>query len=128
MRFYQYLLLISIAIGVLLPPQAQAQLGLLTGSSENNDGQAAEQQANQKDLEELIRLLSNPELVKQLQQRLPATDSVDNSELSVSALETYLQASLVRIQLRASEIVHALAGVPQLSQALSAASCSSVKG
>jgi small-conductance mechanosensitive channel len=121
MRFYQYLLLISIAIGVLLPPQAQAQLGLLTGSSENNDGQAAEQQANQKDLEELIRLLSNPELVKQLQQRLPATDSVDNSELSVSALETYLQASLVRIQLRATEIVHALAGVPQLSQALSAA-------
>ena len=120
MRFYQYLLLISIAIGVLLPPQAQAQLGLLTGSSENNDGQAAEQQANQKDLEELIRLLSNPELVKQLQQRLPATDSVDNSELSVSALETYLQASLVRIQLRATEIVHALAGVPQLSQALSA--------
>jgi small-conductance mechanosensitive channel len=107
---------------VITPLKAQAQLGLLAIESGEEGGDANEQQTSSQDLQELIRLLSNPALVAQLQQRLKDTvDQPAADTLSVSGLQKYFQGTLFEIEKRAREIVSALSTVPRLSEALSTA-------
>ena len=104
------------------PLQAQTQLDLLAIERGENSGDANEQQTSSQDLRELVRLLSNPALVAQLQQRLQDTaDHPSGDTLSVSGLQKYFQGTLFEIEKRAREIVRALSAVPRLSGALSTA-------
>ncbi len=79
-------------------------------------------QASEQDIQELVRLLSNPELVAQLKQRLPqAADAGAADDYSASNLRVYFQEKLIYAELRGRSIVNALTTVPELSKALSMA-------
>ena len=96
-----------------LPAQAQTQFGQSVQETEER---------GEQDLEELIRLLSDPELVNKLQQRLSAATEIPSDDaLSVSGLQAYFQASLNNVEKRAGNIVDALSGMPGVSGALSVA-------
>ncbi len=120
MKIIQYFFMTLLLSAAILPVKAQTQLGLLAGGSEENAERSSEQQASERDLEQLIRLLSNPELVKQLQQRLPATANSQSHDVE-SGFETYFQGFLIKVGTRAREIVDALSGIPRLSEALTVA-------
>lgn len=96
-----------------LPAQAQTQLLQSVQETEER---------GEQDLEELIRLLSDPVLVNKLQQRLSAVTEIPSADaLSVSGLQAYFQASLNNVEKRAGNIVDALSGIPGVSDALSVA-------
>jgi len=118
MKINQCILVMLLSVAAMIPLQAQILPGLPGGEIE----ESAEQQSSERDLAELIRLLSNPALVKQLQQKLSATtDLQPGDKASVSGLQTYFQASLINVEERVGEIVHAVSGIPRLSEALSTA-------
>lgn len=118
MKINQCILVMLLSVAAMIPLQAQILPGLPGGEIE----ESAEQQSSERDFAELIRLLSNPALVKQLQQKLSATtDLQPGDKLSVSGLQTYFQASLINVEERVGEIVHAVSGIPRLSEALSTA-------
>ncbi len=102
-----------------LPAQGQTALGLMSGKAAADP---ADQRTSEQELQELMRLLSNPVLMEQLKQRLPETSEQGAGEsLSVSGLQQHLQATLTLVEQRAQEIVHALTTLPQLSKTLSVA-------
>ena len=107
-----------------LPAQAQtpmqrSMMGVTSGAgSEDPAGSPASEQ----DLEELIRLLSNPALVEQLKQRLSnAADAQAGDDLSSSNLQKYFRGVLTLVEIRGREIVAALTEIPELSSAVSEA-------
>jgi len=106
----------------ILPAQAQTPLGLTGEPAGARAENPAGQQASERELQELARLLSNPVLVEKLQQRLIETaDQQAADSLSVSGLQKYFQETLIQVEIRARDIAHALTTVPRLSDALSIA-------
>ena len=106
-----------------LPAQGQSALGLMSGKAAADP---ADQRTSEQELQELMRLLSNPVLMEQLKQRLPETSEQGAGEsLSVSGLQQHLQATLTLVEQRAQEIVHALTTLPQW-QAIQRHLCSGV--
>lgn len=102
----------------IVPVQAQTVLGPPGTVSSDSD----KQQTSEQEVRELLRLLSKPELVEKLKERLPETaDGPDERALTVSGLQKYLQAALVRIEVRVQDIVQAAKAVPELSNAIAAA-------
>ncbi len=101
-----------------VPGQAQTVPGLPGAYSSDGD----EQQTSEQEVRELLRLLSKPELVERLREvLLESADGPDERALTVSGLQKYLQAALVRIEVRVQNIVQAAIAVPELSNALSTA-------
>ncbi|MCZ6798590.1 MAG: mechanosensitive ion channel [Gammaproteobacteria bacterium] len=120
------MLLLTAAI---VPAQAQTQLRLLGGGSEESAELSSGQQSSERDLEELIRLLSNPAVVKQLQQQLSATANPQSYDvLAVSGFENYFQGFLIKVDKRAGEIIFSLSGLPRLAEALSVAWADNMAG
>ena len=120
------MLLLTAAI---VPAQAQTQLRLLGGGSEESAELSSGQQTSERDLEELIRLLSNPAVVKQLQQQLSATANPQSYDvLTVSGFENYFQGFLIKVDKRAGEIIFSLSGLPRLAEALSVAWADNMAG
>ena len=106
----------------ILPAQAQAQGALMAITRGERAEDVAVPQASEQDIQELVRLLSNPELVAQLKQRLPqAADAGAADDYSASNLRVYFQEKLIYAELRGRSIVNALTTVPELSKALSMA-------
>ncbi len=104
--------------GAIVPVQAQAVLGL-SGTESSDSGT---QQTSDQELRELLRLLSKPELVEKLRERIPETaDRPDERALTVWGLKNFFQAALVSIEARVQNIVQAAITVPELSYALSVA-------
>ncbi len=109
-------------MGAIVP--AHAQIGLGLPESKSNDSE--NQQASEQEIRELLRLLSKPELVEKLKERLPkiaageTADGPGKRTLIVSGLKKYFQAALVRIKARVQNIVQAAIFFPELSNALSA--------
>jgi len=125
MKINQCILVMLLSVAAMVPVQAQILPGLPGGEAQEID----EKQSSERNLEELIRLLSNPALVKQLQQKLQTTADLQSGDaLSVSGLQSYFQASLIRVKKRAVEIIHALSGIPRLSEALSNAWAENMAG
>ena len=101
-----------------VPLHAQSLLGIPGTNSSDND----KQQTSEQEVLELIRLLSKPELVEKLRERLTVSaGDPDERELIVSGLQKYFRAALSRIEGRLQDIVQAAKAVPELSNALSAA-------
>lgn len=104
----------------IVPVHAQTVLGLPETESIDSE----KQQTSEQEVRELLRLLSKPELVEKLKERLPGTiggETADEGALTVSGLKKYFQAALVRIEVRVKNIVQAAIIFPELSNALSAA-------
>ncbi len=101
-----------------VPGQAQTVPGLPGANSSDSD----EQQTSEQETRELLRLLSKPELVERLREVLLEPANGPNEQaLTVSGLQKYLQAALVRVEVRVQNIVQAAIAVPELSDALSTA-------
>ncbi len=109
--------------GTIVPVHAQTGLGLPGTKSNDRD----QQQTSDQEIQELLRLLSKPELVEKLKERLSKSaggetaEEPDERAVTVSGLQTYFQAVLVKIKVRIKNIVQAVVTVPELSNALSAA-------
>ena len=101
-----------------LPAQGQnPAFGLVTAKDATG---STVQQPSQGDLRELVRLLSNPALVERLRQRLPeSAEQLAGDGLSVSGLGQYIQQTRRLVEKRSGDIVHGLATLPLLPQAIS---------
>ena len=106
----------------ILPAQAQTPLqrSLVGTASSEPSGESAGPQASEQDLQELVRLLSNPALVQHLQQSLRgAADAQTDDEVSTSNLQRYFEEALILAEVRGHRIADALTTIPDLSRTLS---------
>ena len=118
-RLFTVLLLMIVAVPATL--HTQTQLDLIEGVSGDDAGEPTEQQQTEQDLQDLIRLLSDPVLIEQLQQRLPENGNEQQADgLSLSGFKTRFQEALVRVEERAGIVLRALSTVPQLGEVLTA--------
>ena len=89
---------------------------MVSGGSESGAAGAA----SERDLQDLIRLLSNPGLVEQLKQRLPEmAEQEANARFSMARAKARIQQALARIEVRLDAIAEALTRAPRLPRALS---------
>ena len=102
------------------PALGQTPLGLM-GVEAGQGGEGPEaRQMSEQELQQLVRLLSNPALVEQLKHRLPGTaDRQADDGFSLSGLKEHFQKNLLRARERAQEIAHALTTIFQSTRAVS---------
>ena len=112
-----------------LPAHGQTALDLFGAKTEKSTDDSAIQQATNQDLQELLRLLSNPALVAQLTQRSAETAGQQPGDGSaVAKARQQFQNLLSRIGSRARAIALALTTVPQLYGELTTAWTESMAG
>lgn len=106
----------------ILPAHGQTALDLIGTKVGKNTEDVANQEASPQELQELLRLLSNPALVEQLIERSAVTTGQSiGSGPSFSSVQEYFQATLFQIDRRARFIFLALTSLPQLSGSLTSA-------
>ncbi len=111
------------------PVQGQTAIGLVTGSSDKTAQEAVAEPLSEKDIQELLRLLSNPNLAEHLRQQLAVGGGIEaEGGLSGAGLQAYFQATLTHVEQRAGAIADALLTIPQLSSDLSAAWAENMTG
>ena len=106
----------------ILPAEAQTPLqrSLVGTAGSEPSGESAAPQASEQDLQELVRLLSNPALVQHLQQSLRnAAGAQTDDEVSTSNLQRYFEEALILAEVRGHRIADALTTIPDLSRTLS---------
>ena len=98
---------------------AQAQTAALDLVAGKDAAPSAAQPHSEAELQELVRLLSNPALVERLKQRLPEPDGEQAGDrLLVTGLQEKFQETLEHVENRSRDIVHALAKLHRLPRAL----------
>ena len=108
-----------LALGSLPAPGQTPALDLVTGRGAAG---STDQPPSDVELQELVRLLSNPALVERLRQRLPESAlQQPGDSFSVSGLQQYFQETLDLVEGRSGDIVHALTTLPQFYQTISVA-------
>ena len=105
-----------------LPAHAQTPLSLIGATSGDGAAEAAQQLSLDRDLAELLRLLSDPLLVEKLKQQAAETASQPGDDgISASGIQNYFQETLIQVEARGGLIAGALTTVPKLYSALAAA-------
>ena len=122
MKFFLHVVAVLWLMAAILPAHGQTALDLIGTKVGKNTEDVANQEASTQDLQELLRLLSNPALVEQLIER--SAESVGQPKddgPTFSGVQKYFQATLIQIDRRARLIVLALTSLPQLSGSLTSA-------
>ena len=129
MRYLTALLIALWFVAGVVPAQAQTPLDLMRGNTNKTAETAAPSQASERDVQDLLRLLSNPALVEQLKQRSGETgEAGEAGGFSLAAVQRVFQRTLTRVKERARVVGQALRMLPNLPDEISAAAASSIRG